>query len=97
MDVKIKGVPFTLHPRKDAPRWNEVAHDIYGAYCKPSRFKVAAWNDCKRMALRLGARDICICGVNSQTFGVMFDFVHPDTGELMRAHITRDYNHLYYL
>ena len=39
-------------------------------------------------------------GITSHnTFGFvyMFDFVNPDTGELMRAHITPYHNHAYYL
>ena len=97
MQVKIKGVPFTLHPRKDAPTKHSVAPNIWQAYDKPSELKVAAWHDCENMCRELNGWNLCISAVGCQTFSVMFDFINPDTGELMRAHITRDYNHLYYL
>ena len=97
MYVKIKGIPFTLHPRKDAPTKYSVAPNIWQAYDKPSGLKVAAWHKCENMCRELDGWGLCITAAGCQTFSVMFDFANPETGELMRAHITRDYNHLYYL
>lgn len=97
MQVTIKGISFKLHPRKDAPAKHSVAPNIWQAYDKPSERKVAAWYHCKNMCKELNGDGLCITEAGCQTFSVMFDFVNLDTGELMRAHITRDYNHLYYL
>ena len=96
MQVKLYGYTFTLHPRKAAPPKHVVALNIWQAYDKPSDRKVAAWHDCEHMCWDCDGYGLCITGANCMTFSVMFDFVHPETGELMRAHITRDYNHLYY-
>lgn len=97
MQIKLHGHGFTLHPRKDAPRKHEVAPNIWQAYDRPSARKVAAWHDCENMCRECDGFGLCITAASCQTFSVMFDFAHPETGELMRAHITRDYNHLYYL
>lgn len=97
MQVKLYGHYFTLHLRKDAPRKDELAPNIWQAYGRPSARKVAAWHDCEAMCRECAGYGLCITAVGCQTFSVMFDFMNPDTGELMRAHITRDHNHLYYL
>ena len=97
MQVRLYGHSFTLHLHKAAPNKYEVAPNIWQAYDRPSEYKVAAWHDCEHMCRDGDGFGLCITGASCQTFSVMFDFAHPDTGELMRAHITRDYNHLYYL
>ena len=97
MNVKLYGHNFTLHPRKSAPPKYEVAPNIWQAYDRPSERKVAAWHGCESMCRDCDGFGLCITAAGCQTFSVMFDFAHPDTGVLMRAYITRDYNHLYYL
>lgn len=97
MQVNINGYCFKLHPRADAPTKNAIAPNIWHAYDKPSWRKVVAWHYCENMCRGLDGFGLCITSAVCQTFSVMFDFVHPETGELMRAHITRDYNHLYHL
>ena len=97
MQVKLYGHEFTLHPRKAAPAKRAIAPNIWQAYDRPSNWKVKAWYDCENMCRDCDGFGLCITGANCMTFSVMFDFAHTDTGELMRAHITRDYNHLYYL
>lgn len=39
----------------------------------------------------------CIASHNDNVFTVDFDFPHPETGEMMHAHITPSYNHAYYI
>lgn len=97
MNIKLYGHYFTLHPRKAAPSKDEVAPNIWQAYDRPSARKVKAWHDCENMCRDCDGFGLCITSVNCQTFSVMFYFPHPETGKLMCAHITRDYNHLYYL
>lgn len=41
--------------------------------------------------------DFCITSANTFTFTVMFDFINPEDNRLMRAVITKVYNHAYYL
>lgn len=96
MTVNYYGHTFTLHQRKDAPVKHLVAYDIYGAYERPSIRKVEAWKACEQMCRDCDGEGLCITGTNTMAFSVMFDFLTPD-GEWVRAHITRDYNHLYYL
>lgn len=97
MYKRINGYTFRYHPRADAPTKSAIAPNIWQAYDKPSYLKVEAWHDCENMCRELDGFGLCITGAGCQTFSVMFDFAHPETGELMRAHITRDYNHLYHL
>ena len=68
--------------------------DVYKTY---SREKVVAYNYCRRLCEDLDGWNFAITSANTFCFSVMFDFAHPKTGELMRAHITRGYNHAYYL
>ena len=97
MIVNYYGHTFTLHPCKAAPFKCAIASNIWQAYDRPSNRKVKAWHDCEEMCRDCDGYGLCITAAGCQTFSVMFDFAHPETGELMRAHITRDYNHLYYL
>ena len=97
MVVKFKDYYFKLHPRKNAPVKHCSANNIWQAYDNPSDRKVAAWHNCENMCRELDGWGICITGITCDHFSVMFDLAHPETGELMRAHITWRYNHLYYL
>ena len=97
MTVNYYGHTFTLHPYKDAPIKYPVAPNIWQAYDRPSALKVAAWGDCEQMCRDCDGYGLCVTAAGCQTFSVMFDFMNPVTGELMRAHITRYHNHLYYL
>lgn len=97
MNVNINGYGFKLHTRADAPCKRAIAPNIWQAYDRPSSLKVRAWHDCENMCRELDGYGLCITAAGCQTFSVMFDFANPETGELMRAHITWWYNHLYYL
>lgn len=95
--VEIKGYYFTLHEKAGAPDMYCKGYTLADVYDSWSSAKQNAYDNCKRMSNALGGWDFCITGSNCMCFTVMFDFEHPETGELMRAKITRDYNHLYYL
>lgn len=97
MNVTLYGHNFTFHPRKVVPAKHAIASNIWQAYDRPSGLKVAAWHDCESMCRDCDGVGLCITAAGCQTFSVMFDFAHPETGMMMRAHITRYYNHLYYL
>lgn len=88
---------FTIHPRAKAPYYRVDGYTLEDVYERPSKRKRNAFDYCKRLCERYKGWDFCISGHNETTFSVMFDFMHPETGELMRAHITKTYNHAYYL
>lgn len=88
---------FKVHPRAKAPAKRiegEHLDDVYGSF---SAAKARAYMYCRALEAEFDGFDGGITGHNSQFFTYMFDFVNPDTGELMRAHITPTYNHAYYL
>lgn len=93
------GYNWNFHPRMHAPAKN----GFYGyttldeCYKHPSEAKRYAFRRCKNLCNELNGFNFCINGYNCMAFTVIFDFEHPETGELMRAHITKDYNHLYFL
>ena len=87
---------FTCHPYADAPiRCGEGVYlsDIYGSY---SVAKEHAYNYCLSLCKEFDGRDFRIVGHNCMTFTVQFEFENPLNGCIMLAHITRDYNHLYF-
>lgn len=88
---------FTVHPHASAPAMRFDGYTLDDVYERPSNHKRNAFDYCKRLCERYGGWDFCISSHNTMIFTVMFDFEHPETGEPMRAYITRDYNHAYYL
>lgn len=88
---------FTVHPRATAPLMRLDGYTLEDVYERPSNRKRQAFAYCKELCERYGGWDFRISGHNCMTFSVMFDFEHPETGELMRAFITRVHNHAYYL
>lgn len=96
-DVKINGHPFTLHPKASAPGMYCKGYTLADVYDNWSNAKQNAYDYCMRLCNDLDGWNFRITGSNFMCFTVMFDFEHPETGELMRARITKDYNHLYYL
>ena len=97
MYKNINGISFKYHPRASAPDTSIEAYTLDGVYERPSHFKRVAFRDCEIMANCLNGFNRGITSYNCQTFTYRFDFAHPETGELMRAVITRDYIHLYHL
>lgn len=95
---KINGVPFDCyHPRADAPMMRYDGERLEDCYAKPSDNKRRAFKQCRDWYMLLGGSCFTISSHNCMTFCVMFDFIHPETGEFMRAHITPAHNHLYHL
>lgn len=95
--VEIKGYGFNLHPKAVAPNPRSrgvTLGDVYGHW---SCAKQQAYEYCRRMYEELDGWGFCITGSNCMVFTVKFDFVNPETGEILRTIITKDYNHLYYL
>lgn len=88
---------FKVHPRATAPEKRikgEHLDDVYGCY---SAAKARAYMYCKDLEAEFDGFDGGITSYNVFSFTYMFDFANPDTGELMRAHITPTCNHAYYL
>lgn len=95
---------FKLHPRKRVnatPKTDWAGRpmpkklsECYGSY---SNDKQRAYNYCVDLCKKYDGFNFCITGYNTFTFTVSFDFMHPETGEYMRAIITRDYNNAYYV
>lgn len=92
------GYNWDFHPRKHAPyrRVREYT-TLEECYKCPSSAKQYAYRICKNLCNELNGFNFCITSYNCMAFTVIFDFEHPETGELMRAHITKDHNHLYFL
>lgn len=88
---------FTCHPYAIAPiRSGEGVglSDVYGSY---STAKERAYNYCTKLCDRFNGWGFQIVGHNCMTFSVQFKFENPLNGCIMLAHITRDYNHLYFV
>ena len=95
---------FTVHPRKRVartPLYNRAGRpmptklgDVYGSY---SHKKAAAYEYCRWLCRKFNGERFCITSHNTNIFTVDFDFPHPETGEMMHAHITPTYNHAYYI
>ena len=78
-----------------SPDYKEYS-TIWDAYKNPSYRKEAAWRYCVDMCRALDGQNIRITAAGCQTFSVKFEFLHPESGELCTAYITRDYNRFAY-
>lgn len=88
---------FTCHPYAVAPiRSGEGVYlnDVYGTY---SVAKERAYNYCRKLCDRFNGWGFQIVSHNINTFTVQFEFENPLNGCIMLAHITRDYNRLYFV
>lgn len=95
---------FTVHSRKRVGRtpltdWAgrpmpKTLSDVYGTY---SSKKAEAYEHCRMLRDKFNGERFCIASHNGYVFTVDFDFPHPETGEMMRAHITPSCNHAYYI
>lgn len=87
---------FTCHPYAEAPRYRGKGvflSDVYGSY---SDAKENAYNECRELCDRFNGWGFQIGSYNANVFTVQFKFENPLNGRTMLAHITRDYNHLYF-
>ena len=66
--------------------------DIFDAYERPSKDKIAAWERCQRLCSELDGFDICILARNTMQFSVVFKFNDDLTGQLGYAYVTKDYD-----
>lgn len=87
---------FTYHPRKKGymAASNAPKHlcEVYGSY---SSAKQHALIYCLELCNKYHGFNFGIVSYNSWCFIVEFNCFDPVTNDLMLAHITRDYNHLY--
>lgn len=87
---------FKVHPRAKAPRKYCDGYTLADVYNRYSTAKENAFKYCRDLCKKYNGWGMCISSHNAQTFTVMFNFEHPETGAKMVAKITRDYNHAYY-
>ena len=97
MNTTLNGHHFVVHPRAAAPIDRGIGVTLDDVYSTYSDGKAVAYNHCRLLCGDLGGWNFAITSANIFSFSVMFDFCHPESGELMRAYITKDYNHAYYL
>lgn len=88
------GIPFTLHK---AVTLNSEGTYLSDVYKSPSDAKQRAYEVCHRMYLKMDGWDFHIVSHNTFTFCVAFQFMDPDTGEVVQAYITPTYNYYWYL
>lgn len=95
---------FNVHPRKrisptptrdwagrTMPR---TLDEVYGRYSDAKRH---AYDYCINLMRRYNGHNFAITSHNTFMFVVSFDFPNPETGEAMRAIITRDHNDAYFI
>lgn len=95
--IKLNGHSFIVHPRAAAPTCAVIGVTLDDVYATCSTEKHRAYNYCRCLCDDLGGWGFAITSANTFSFCVMFYFEHPETGEIMLAHITPTYNHAYYL
>ena len=70
---------------------------LYDVYTSYSVYKEQAYNRCVQLMHDLGGWGLAIISHNSMTFTVGFMFCDDETGEIMFAYITRDYDRFCYI
>lgn len=88
---------FTIHPRAKAPKYHAIGTTLGEVYKVPSHNKQRAYNYCMGLCKKYDGEQFAITAKNCMCFSVMFIFRNPENGRRMLAHITRDYNHAYYI
>lgn len=95
---------FEVHPRKRVSPtplrdWagRPLPRTIGECYGRYSVAKQHAYDYCRKLFDKYDGADFIITSYNTFSFTASFDFSHPQTGEAMRAIITRDHNHVYYI
>lgn len=88
---------FTIHPKTTAPRKYYQGTELSDVYDRCSDEKRKAYEYCRKLYFETNGEGFAITSHNCQFFTCMWDFVNPDNGRPMRAHITPTYSHAYYL
>ena len=88
---------FVVHPRAAAPSTHTIGLTLDDVYKCCSRAKRGAFARVARLCDEFDGKRLRITSANAFSFTCAFEFPHPETGEAMRAIITRDYNHAYFL
>ena len=88
------GIPFTRHKAFDIRSKGIYLTDVYKS---PSDAKCHAYEVCLRMYEKMDGWDFCIVSHNTFTFCVAFQFMDPETGEVVQAYITPTHNYYWYL
>ena len=95
---------FIVHPRKRVERtplydWAgrpmpKYLDEVYKSY---SVEKARAYRYWKQLSRELHGERFCITSHNYNFFTISFDFLNPETGEMMRAIATGRSSHAYYI
>lgn len=88
---------FKVHPRAKAPNLYREGFGLGDVYAKFSNEKDAAWDRCYDMCRELNGTGFRITAHNTFGFSVAFEFVNPENGRMMLAHITPRIHHAYYI
>ena len=76
---------------------NTHYYNLWDCYTSYSHNKIKAFEYCENLCNMLGGWGLRIISHNMMQFTVGFEFADPNTGELMFAYITRDYDRFTYL
>ena len=68
---------------------------LYKAYRNPSQYKENAFSYCFSLMHEKAGFDLRIIGHNCMTFSIGFQYIDNETGIVMFAYITRDYNRFF--
>lgn len=79
---------------KDALRITEMYKnssdtELYHVYGTCSRKKLEAFDDCRKLMADYDGRDLRILSHNSHVFTAGFEYMNPETGEVMIMYITK--------
>lgn len=88
---------FRVHPRAAAPQLSCKGFRLTDVYASYSYAKACAFHRCECMCRDCDGSNFRIVSHNSFSFAVAFEFVNPENGRAMVAHITSRYNHAYYI
>ena len=93
MSIRLAGIGSSMCRRASirVPSWG---HNLYDVYAKPSRCKVAIWQNLVDMARDLNAYNFGITSYNTFMFVVEFDCCDPDSGEWLHVKITPANNYI---
>ena len=88
---------FTIHPKAKAPLYRSYGTTLDNVYRDASAKKRDAYIQARKLFVACDGEEFAISGASCQMFSCMWFFTNPDNGRRMLAHITKDYNHAYYV